>query len=76
MLGDIGGFNSAVMIFPAYLMSIYADRMYKKAITEETPTHKRKNSQRNGMPVALSDGHSSQSGLSQTDLSSILNQIS
>ncbi len=35
MLSDIGGFNEAIMFFPAFVMSLYAERMYKKAIAQE-----------------------------------------
>ncbi len=37
LLGDIGGFNGAIMIFPAYLMSFYSSRMYQNEISEELP---------------------------------------
>ena len=28
LLGDIGGFNGAIIILPAYFMAIYSERMY------------------------------------------------
>ena len=40
LLGDLGGFNGAIMIFPAFFMSFYAERMYKKAIAAELPTRR------------------------------------
>ena len=30
LLGDLGGFNGAIMILPAFLMSIYTDSMFQK----------------------------------------------
>lgn len=33
LLGDLGGFNGAIMILPAYLMSMYTDRMFKQSMT-------------------------------------------
>lgn len=48
MIGDIGGFNSAIIILPAFLMTQYSDRMYTAAIQEEIPrreTRKRKREQ-------------------------------
>ena len=29
LLGDVGGFNGAIIIFPAYIMSFYSSRMYQ-----------------------------------------------
>ena len=40
MLGDIGGFNGAIIIFPSYLMSWYAERMFNASIYEEMPVKK------------------------------------
>ena len=37
LLGDLGGFNGAIMILPAYLMSMYTDSMFKKSMAAETP---------------------------------------
>ena len=28
MIGDIGGFNGAIIILPTFLMAIYSERMY------------------------------------------------
>ena len=28
LLGDLGGFNSAIIILPAYLLNIYSERMF------------------------------------------------
>ena len=28
LIGDVGGFNGAVIILPAFIMSIYSERMY------------------------------------------------
>ena len=28
LIGDVGGFNSAIIILPTFLMSIYSKRMY------------------------------------------------
>ena len=42
LIGDIGGFNGAIVILPTFIMSIYSDRMYKNAISGEVPVRKRK----------------------------------
>ena len=33
MLGDLGGFNGAIVIFPAFVMSWYSEKMYQKSIS-------------------------------------------
>ena len=32
LLGDIGGFNGAIIILPTYLMSFYTPRMYQASV--------------------------------------------
>ena len=46
MLGDIGGFNGAIIIFPSYLMSWYAERMFNASIYEEMPVKKQRSKKR------------------------------
>ena len=46
MLGDIGGFNGAIIIFPSYLMSWYAQRMFNASIYEDMPVKKSRSKQR------------------------------
>ena len=43
---DVGGFNAAIIVFPAMLMSTYASIMYEQAITTEIPTRRRSSSKR------------------------------
>ena len=40
LLGDIGGFNSAIIIFPAFLMNFYASRMFKAQVSSGIPIRK------------------------------------
>ena len=42
LLGDVGGFNAAIMILPAYLMSFYSEKMYQQAVAGQTPIRKPK----------------------------------
>ena len=49
LLGDLGGFNGAIMIFPVFIMSFYSERMYKKAIAGELPT-RRPQAKKRGQP--------------------------
>ena len=40
LLGDVGGFNGAIIIFPLLLMSRYSGSMYNAAIKSEIPIRK------------------------------------
>ena len=42
LLGDVGGFNGAIIIFPTYLMSWYASRMFVSSIAADMPMKKKK----------------------------------
>ena len=37
LVGDVGGFNGAVIVFPAVLLSFLTEKMYHKAIAEDIP---------------------------------------
>jgi len=37
VLGDVGGFNGAIVILPSFLMSFYSQQMYNKSVAAETP---------------------------------------
>ena len=39
LIGDIGGFNAAVVLFPAYLMHFYSQQMFKSQILKEMPSN-------------------------------------
>ena len=41
LIGDIGGFNSAVLVFPVYLMAWYSERMYQSSVYQELPVKKK-----------------------------------
>ena len=43
MVGDIGGFNGAIIIIPTFLMLFYSERMFKLAITSNIPVRQAKN---------------------------------
>ena len=32
LLGDVGGFNGAIIILPTFVMAIYSERMYQGSI--------------------------------------------
>ena len=41
LIGDIGGFNSAILIFPVFLMAWYSERMYQSSVYQELPVKKK-----------------------------------
>ena len=41
LIGDVGGFNGAMVLLPTYLMSYFSFVMYKWTITEEMPVKKK-----------------------------------
>ena len=42
LIGDVGGFNGAIVIFPTFFMAIYSERMFKGSISEEIPARKKR----------------------------------
>ena len=40
LLGDVGGFNGAIIILPTFVMAIYSERMYQGSIQEQIPARK------------------------------------
>ena len=44
LIGDVGGFNGAIVILPTFIMTIYSERMFKSAISEDIPTRKKNRS--------------------------------
>ena len=45
-MGDVGGFNGAIIIFPSYFMSWYAARMFNSSIFEDMPIKKKRSRKR------------------------------
>ena len=41
LLGDIGGFNSAILVFPVFLMAWYSEKMYQSSVYQELPVKKK-----------------------------------
>ena len=40
LLGDIGGFTGAIIIFPTYFMSWYSSRMFLASVYQDIPVEK------------------------------------
>ena len=76
VLGDVGGFNGAIVIFPAYIMSYYSQQMYNKSVAAETPIRrpKRRNKQKKpfSVPEKVLDG---QQSVTQPELTGIYQQV-
>ena len=76
VLGDVGGFNGAIVIFPAFLMSYYSQQMYNKSVAAETPIRRpaRRNKQKKShtVPEQVLDG---QKSVTQPELTSIYQQV-
>ena len=45
LLGDVGGFNAAIIIFPSYLMSSFSSNKYSQAVYKGVPVQKKKKKQ-------------------------------
>ena len=46
-IGDVGGFNGAIGIFPTFIMSYYSSHMYQASVFNDVPvTSKRKSKKR------------------------------
>ena len=76
VLGDVGGFNGAIVIFPAYIMSYYSQQMYNKSVAAETPIRRpaRRNKQKKSyaVPEQVLDG---QKSVTQPELTGIYDQV-
>ncbi len=53
LLGDVGGFNGAIMILPAYLMSFYSEKMDNQAVAGQTPIRRPTNKRGKGQQPAF-----------------------
>ena len=47
LLGDLGGFNSAITLLPSFLMSFYSQGMFQRAIAAELPTRSARKKDKN-----------------------------
>ena len=43
VLGDFGGFNDGLVIFPSALMGIYSSYFFTRMVAKEVPVKKRRN---------------------------------
>ena len=40
LIGDLGGFNGAIMLIPTLMMSIYSKTMFESSLEQETPVRR------------------------------------
>ena len=50
LIGDIGGFQGAIIILPAFLLSFYTPKMFEAQLLSEMPIKKRKKQRRVQQP--------------------------
>ena len=46
LIGDVGGFNSAIILFPTFIMSFFSSRIFNSSVYSDMPKkkkHKKKN---------------------------------
>ena len=49
LIGDLGGFNGAIMLIPTLMMSIYSKTMFESSLEQEIPV-RRANDRKNKKP--------------------------
>ena len=47
MLGDIGGFNSAIIILPTYVIKLYSEKMFNDSLSEQIPVRQSRKRNKN-----------------------------
>ena len=77
LLGDIGGFNGAIFIFPAFLLSWYNEKMFTSSLYEELPV-KQKKSKANSYSALqrkIASNESFNDGLAPDDINSLIKEV-
>ena len=46
LIGDLGGFNGAIIILPSFLMTLYSSRIFDAQLLEDLPVRKEKKKER------------------------------
>ena len=42
LIGDVGGFNGAIVLFPTIIMSFYSAHSFEKSISADIPVKRKK----------------------------------
>ena len=77
LIGDIGGFNGAVFIFPAFIMSWYNQKMFTSSLYEELPVKKKKSKADSLSPLQrkIASNQSFNDGLAADDINSLISEV-
>lgn len=43
LLGDVGGFNGAIILFPSFIMSYLSECLFRQSLAKQIPTRKQSN---------------------------------
>ena len=76
LIGDIGGFNGAVFIFPAFFLSWYNQKMFTSSLYEELPVKKKKSKDNSysSLQRKIASNQSFNDGLAPDDISSLISE--
>ena len=53
LIGDVGGFNGAIILFPAFIMSIYSSHMFSSSLYSSLPVKRKKITESNALQKKL-----------------------
>lgn len=77
VIGDIGGFNGAIVMFPAFFLSFFSPKMFEGSLLMDVPVKRRgpKRKNPNSLDKRLARGQDVGT-LDQGDVESILEELS
>ena len=75
LIGDVGGFNSAIILIPTYLMSYFSFVMYKWAVTNEMPVKKREHAASHRNPLQAKLCYNRDQTLTQRDVDCLSQEV-
>ena len=75
LLGDLGGFNGAIIIFPAYIMSIYSSKMYQQDVTAQTSVRRRRKKSNSAIYKLPDQVLTGEQKIDQPSINGIFNQV-
>ena len=77
LIGDIGGFNGAVFIFPAFFLSWYNQKMFTSSLYEELPVKKKKTKDNSysSLQSKIVSNQSFNDGLAADDINSLISEV-
>ena len=75
LIGDVGGFNSAIILLPSFIMTFYSNRKYNESIQKEIPIRSRKRDPKSGLLHEKIESGVPIDSLSAIDLAEIFRHI-